>query len=345
MIMRSTNNSIIIKHAYYKRRARAIIANVSLIAIVLCICIMMLLYGNTNYSLDVVIRVLRGENIQGATFAIATLRLPRMLSGLLVGIAFGIAGHTFQTMLRNPLASPDIIGVTSGSSVAAVFCILVLGLSGPAVSIISVISGLLVSMLIYLLSKDISFSGSRLILIGIGIQAMLQAAISFLLLKASQYDVPGAMRWLSGSLNGMTMKGIPTLFIVVMVFGIISLLFTKYLQVLELGDEFATTLGIRLNLVRIILILSAVFLIAFATSTTGPIAFVAFLAGPIASKIVGRGSSNVLASGLVGALLVLSSDMIGQYVFSTRFPVGVITGILGAPYMLFLLICINRRGE
>nr|WP_295575360.1 iron chelate uptake ABC transporter family permease subunit [uncultured Intestinibacter sp.] len=343
--MRSTNNSIIIKHAYYKRRARAIIANVSLIAIVLCICIMMLLYGNTNYSLDVVIRVLRGENIQGATFAIATLRLPRMLSGLLVGIAFGIAGNTFQTMLRNPLASPDIIGVTSGSSVAAVFCILVLGLSGPAVSIISVISGLLVSMLIYLLSKDISFSGSRLILIGIGIQAMLQAAISFLLLKASQYDVPGAMRWLSGSLNGMTMKGIPTLFIVVMVFGIISLLFTKYLQVLELGDEFATTLGIRLNLVRIILILSAVFLIAFATSTTGPIAFVAFLAGPIASKIVGRGSSNVLASGLVGALLVLSSDMIGQYVFSTRFPVGVITGILGAPYMLFLLICINRRGE
>lgn len=345
MIMRSTNNSIIIKHAYYKRRARAITANVSLIAIVLCICIMMLLYGNTNYSLDVVIRVLRGENIQGATFAIATLRLPRMLSGLLVGIAFGIAGNTFQTMLRNPLASPDIIGVTSGSSVAAVFCILVLGLSGPAVSIISVISGLLVSMLIYLLSKDISFSGSRLILIGIGIQAMLQAAISFLLLKASQYDVPGAMRWLSGSLNGMTMKGIPTLFIVVMVFGIISLLFTKYLQVLELGDEFATTLGIRLNLVRIILILSAVFLIAFATSTTGPIAFVAFLAGPIASKIVGRGSSNVLASGLVGALLVLSSDMIGQYVFSTRFPVGVITGILGAPYMLFLLICINRRGE
>lgn len=345
MIMRSTNNSILIKHAYYKRRARAIIANVSLIAIVLCICIMMLLYGNTNYSLDVVIRVLRGENIQGATFAIATLRLPRMLSGLLVGIAFGIAGNTFQTMLRNPLASPDIIGVTSGSSVAAVFCILVLGLSGPAVSIISVISGLLVSMLIYLLSKDISFSGSRLILIGIGIQAMLQAAISFLLLKASQYDVPGAMRWLSGSLNGMTMKGIPTLFIVVMVFGIISLLFTKYLQVLELGDEFATTLGIRLNLVRIILILSAVFLIAFATSTTGPITFVAFLAGPIASKIVGRGSSNVLASGLVGALLVLSSDMIGQYVFSTRFPVGVITGILGAPYMLFLLICINRRGE
>ena len=120
---------------------------------------------------------------------------------------------------------------------------------------------------------------------------------------------------------------------------------TKYLQVLELGDEFATTLGIRVNLVRLVLVLSAVFLIAFATSATGPIAFVAFLAGPIASKMVGQGSPNVLASGLVGALLVLGSDMIGQFVFSTRFPVGVITGILGAPYMLFLLIGVNRRGE
>ena len=174
---------------------------------------------------------------------------------------------------------------------------------------------------------------------------MLQAVISFLLLKATQYDVPGALRWLSGSLNGMTMKNVPSLFIIVVIFGTAILFLTKYLQVLELGDEFATTLGIKINLVRLILILSSVFLIAFATSTTGPIAFVAFLAGPIASKLVGKGSPNVLASGLVGALLVLGSDMIGQFVFSTRFPVGVITGILGAPYMLFLLICINRRGE
>ena len=161
---------------------------------------------------------------------------------------------------------------------------------------------------------------------------MLQAVISFLLLKATQYDVSGALRWLSGSLNGMTMKSVPSLFVVVVVFGTIIVLLTKYLQVLELGDEFATTLGIRVNLVRVILVLSAVFLIAFATATTGP-------------KLVGKGSPNVIPSALVGALLVLASDMIGQFVFSTRFPVGVITGILGAPYMLFLLICVNKRGE
>lgn len=338
-------NQNMIKQGYAKRKMRMISVTLILLALTVGLCTIMLLYGKTNYPLSVVLKVLGGEQIQGYSFTIGTLRLPRMLCGLLVGLAFGIAGNTFQTMLRNPLASPDIIGITSGCSIAAVFCILVLHMSGSSVSIVAVISGIIVSILIYLLSKGSGFSGGRLILIGIGIQAMINALISFLLLKSSQYDVPSALRWLSGSLNGMSMKDIPSLFIVVVIFGGIILLLTKHLQILELGDEFATTLGVKINLVRIILILSSVFLIAFATAVTGPIAFVAFLSGPIASKLVGPGAPNVLASGLVGALLVLGADMIGQFVFSTRFPVGVITGILGAPYMLFLLICINRRGQ
>lgn len=342
--MIKTTHSII-KDGYSKRKTRLLSVNIILIALALCLCGMMLLYGKTNYSLSTVISVISGEQIQGATFTIATLRFPRMLCGLLAGLAFGIAGNTFQTMLRNPLASPDIIGISSGSSIAAVFCILVLHMSGSSVSIASVISGIIVSTLVYVLSKGSGFSGSRLILIGIGIQAMINALVSFLLVKASQYDVSNALRWLSGSLNGMSMDAVPTLLIVVVIFGIIILSLTKQLQVLELGDEFATTLGIKINLIRIMLILSSVFLIAFATSVTGPIAFVAFLSGPIAARLVGLGSSNVLASGLVGALLVLGADMIGQFVFSTRFPVGVVTGILGAPYMLFLLIVINRRGQ
>lgn len=342
-MMQNTHNMI--KQGYVKRKIRMVSVTFILLALTIGICVMMLLYGKTNYPLSVVMKVLGGEQIQGASFTIATLRLPRMLCGLLVGLAFGIAGNTFQTMLRNPLASPDIIGITSGCSIAAVFCILVLRMSGSSVSIAAVFSGIIVATLIYLLSKGSGFSGGRLILIGIGIQAMINALVSFLLLKASQYDVPGALRWLSGSLNGMRMEDVPSLFMIVVIFGGIILCLTKHLQILELGDEFATTLGVKINLVRIILILSSVFLIAFSTSVTGPIAFVAFLAGPIASKLVGLGAPNVLASGLVGALLVLGADMIGQFVFSTRFPVGVITGILGAPYMLFLLICINRRGQ
>ncbi|WP_160679798.1 iron chelate uptake ABC transporter family permease subunit [Clostridium sp. C8-1-8] len=339
------SNHAMIRQGYTRRKTRLISVNIILLILTIGICTMMLSYGKTTYDLNTVFRVLTGEKVKDATFAIATLRLPRMLCGLLAGLAFGIAGNTFQTMLRNPLASPDVIGISSGSSVAAVFCILVLRVSGSSVSIAAVVCGIIVAALIYLLSKGSGFSGGRLILIGIGMQAMINALISYLLARASQNDVPTALRWLSGSLNGMSIEDVPTLFIVVVIFGITILLLSKQLQILELGDEFATTLGIKINLVRIVLILSAVFLIAFATAVTGPIAFVAFLSGPIAARLVGLGSPNVLSSGLVGALLVLGADMIGQFAFGTRFPVGVVTGILGAPYMLFLLILMNRRGQ
>ena len=334
----------IIKTGYYHRRLRWITVTLVLTAIASLLCGAMLMLGNNRYSFTEVLRVLTGEQIQGITFAVGTLRLPRMLSGLLVGMAFGMAGNTFQTMLRNPLASPDIIGVSSGSSVAAVFCLLVLKLSGGVVAFASVFFGLFVAGLIYALSRGGSFSGGRLILIGIGIQAMLNAVISFLLLRASQYDVPAALRWLSGSLNGVQMKNIPTLAIVVIIFGSVLILFGKQLKLLELGEQYAITLGLRTDRIRLLLVLSSVCLIAFATSVTGPVAFVAFLAGPIAGRLVGMGSSNVVPAGLVGAVLVLGADLIGQFALPIRFPVGIITGILGAPYLLYLLIRMNRRG-
>ncbi len=338
------NNVDIVQSGYARRRFRWIIVTLLLGTVTLLLCITALLLGNTIYPLDVVIKVLLGEQIQGATFAISTLRLPRMLSALLVGMAFGMAGSTFQTMLRNPLASPDIIGITSGSSVAAVFCIVVLKVSGSIVSISAVVTGLLVAALIYMLSKGGSFSGGKLILIGIGIQAMLNAVISFLLLRASQYDVPGALRWLSGSLNGIRMTQITGLLMVVAIFGLVIILLGRHLKILELGEQSAITLGIRTDLTRLLLILSAVFLIAFATAVTGPVAFVAFLAGPIAAKLVGIGAANEFPSGLVGAILVLGADLIGQFAFDIRLPVGIITGILGAPYLLYLLIRMNRTG-
>ncbi|MDF2869178.1 MAG: transport system permease protein [Anaerocolumna sp.] len=338
-----TNNNLnIVKLGFHKRRVRFITVTVILTVITAILCSVMLYLGNTKYSPEIILRVLLGEEIKGATFAIETIRLPRMLAGLLAGMAFGMAGNTFQTMLRNPLASPDIIGVTSGSSVAAVFCILVLNVSGSIVSISAVVSGLTVAFLIYMLSRGGSFSGGRLILIGIGIQAMLNAAISYLLLRANQYDVPAAIRWLNGSLNGMQMKNIPGLFIVVLIFGCLLVLLSKMLKILELGEQSAITLGLRTDISRLLLVLGAVFLIAYATAVTGPIAFVAFLSGPIASKLAG--SSNTITAGLTGAVLVLLADIIGQYAFDIRFPVGIITGILGAPYLIYLLIRMNRTG-
>ncbi|MFV0528201.1 MAG: FecCD family ABC transporter permease [Lachnospiraceae bacterium] len=341
--MTEKTNHVIMK-GYKKRRRRRLLVCLLLICLLLVLAVIMLTYGNTVYSPETVLRVLQGEEIQGAVFAIKTLRLPRLIIGVLAGLAFGMAGSTFQTLLRNDLASPDIIGVSSGSGAAAVFCLLVLRLSGSIVSIAALVAGLVVAAVIYFLAQGKSFSKARLILIGIGVQAMLDAVISFVLLKGAQYDVAMALRWLSGSLNGVQMSEVPGLLLVVIVCGIFLTILARHLQVLQLGEDTATTLGVRVHKLYLPLLFSAVIMVAFATSVTGPIASVAFLSGPIASRLTGKGGSNTIPAGLVGAVLVLAADLIGQYVLGTRYPVGVITGVLGAPYMLFLLIRVNKKG-
>lgn len=268
-----------------------------------------------------------------------------MLTAILCGMAFGLSGNTFQQLLGNPLASPDIIGVTSGASVAAVFGILILKLDYGIVAVMAVFSGLLVSALIYFLSHKNGFSNTRLILTGIGMQAFLNSIISWMLLKASEYDVASALRWLSGSLNGVKMDTMPALAAVVFTAGLGILLLSRHLLILQLGEAHAVTLGIPVSITRLLLILLALVLTAFAASVTGPIASVAFLSGPIAARISGRGRSSMLAASLTGSILILISDLVGQFTLPSRYPVGVITGILGAPYLLFLLLRINHKGD
>ena len=336
--------TININDGYLKRKKKTIFITILLLIITIILCFNMLIIGKEKYSIETVIRVLIGQEIEGANFAISVIRLPRMLAGLLVGICLAIAGNTFQTILRNSLASPDVIGISTSSSAAAVFCILVLNYSGVIVSIISTIFGILISILIYMLSKGNVFSNNRLILIGIGVQTMLNALISYIMVNANEYDVPEALRWLSGSLNGIQMKSIPSLLIVTIIFTCIILILEKHIKIMELGEYLSINLRANSNVVRIILIISSVFIIAFSTSVTGPIAFISFLSGPIAKKLVGTGSKNLFISGLIGAILVLLSDLIGQFALNTRYPVGVITGVLGAPYLLVLLIKLNKKG-
>lgn len=278
--------NISVQQGFAQRHCRSVLAAAVLIVLSAVLACLVMTCGNTYYSLAEVWKILTSEGTKGAAFTIKTLRLPKMLIGILAGIAFGVSGNTFQTLLRNPLASPDIIGVTSGASAAAVFCILMLKWSGGIVSLVAVLAGLFVAALIYLLARDRhGYSGSRMILIGIG------------------------------------------------------------MQVMQLGEEYPVTLGAPVQRVRLGSILCALLLTAVATSITGPIASVAFLSGPIASRIVGRGRSNLLASALVGVVLILASELVGQNLFAVRYPVGVITGILGAPYLLLLLLQINKKGE
>ena len=303
-----------------------------------------LMYGETFYPPADVWRVILGETVPGASFTVGELRLPRGVLAALAGFCFGIGGVTFQTMLRNPLASPDIVGITSGASAAAAFAIVVLGLSETGVSVFAIVAALGVALTIYVLSFRDGVAGTRLVLIGIGMAAMLDSATAYVLSQAAQWDLQQAQRWLTGSLNGSTWQETVPVALALAVFGPLLLGQARNLAMLQLGDDAAAALGVRLERTRILVIVAAVGLLAFATAGTGPIAFVAFLSGPIAARIIGPAGSLLLPAGLVGALLVLVADLVGQYAFDTRYPVGVVTGVLGAPYLVYLLVRTNRAG-
>lgn len=309
---------------------------------VLSSVLLTLILGQSFTPLNTVMRVIGGADIPGVSFTIRELRLPRALMSLLAGACFGLGGIAFQTMLRNPLASPDIIGISTGASTGAVFAIVVLSLSGPAVSLIAIGCGLGVALLIYLLSWRQGVTGGRLILIGIGLAAMLQSVTAYLLMRAPSWSLQEALRWMAGSVNGAQLDQALTVLVALLLLGGLLLSRRQALDTLRMGDDVAASLGVHLNMTRIMVVLAAVGLVAVATAVTGPIAFVAFLSGPIATRLVGRGGSLLLPSALTGALLVLLSDYAGQFLLPARYPVGIVTGVLGAPYLIYLIIRDNK---
>ena len=325
------------------RQRRRTITLALLGAAVFAVYLVSLMWGEVFYGPGEIVRVMRGELVPGASYSVGELRLPRATMGLLAGFAFGLAGVTFQTMLRNQLASPDIIGISAGASAAGVIGIVIFGLSQTAVSIVSLIASLLVAFAIYVLSSRGGFAGTRLILIGIGVAAMLQSVVTYALSQASTWDLPTATRWLTGSLNGATWERLLPLAVTVGILLPTMVALGRGLELLRLGDDTAAALGVHVNATRLSLIVCAVILIAVATAACGPIAFVAFLAGPIATRLVS--GSLIIPSALVGALIILCSDLAGQYLLGTRYPVGVITGALGAPFLIYLLIRSNRAGS
>ncbi|MCR2814766.1 FecCD family ABC transporter permease [Microbacterium jiangjiandongii] len=326
------------------RQRRRALLTIALALAVVAVYALSLMVGRTFYPPLDVLRVIAGETVPGASFTVGELRLPRATLGLVAGLAFGLAGVTFQTMLRNPLASPDIIGITSGASAAAVVGIIVLSLNGTAVSLLALGGALVTAAAIYLLSNRGGFAGTRLILIGIGVAAMLDSVVTYVLSRAAAWDLQTAMQWLTGSLNGATWATVLPLAAACAVVVPIMLAQARNLGALRLGDDTAAALGVPVGRTRIALIVGAVVLLAFATAAAGPIAFVAFMAGPIAARLVGAGGSLLVPAALIGALLVLVADLVGQFAFDNRYPVGVVTGVLGAPYLIYLLIRTNRSG-
>lgn len=340
----STVTIAAVAHARVRRGRRRRVVIVVLTSVVVLAFTASLMIGHTFYPPSDVVRVMLGGDVGGASFTVGRLRLPRAIVAVTVGLCFGLGGVTFQTMLRNPLASPDIIGITAGAGAAAAFAIIVLRLSDGQVSVFAIAAGLAVALLVYALSFRRGVLGTRLILVGIGIAAMLDAFTAYVLSRAGEWDLQQAMRWLSGSLNGATWADAVIVAVALAVLGPVLLSRSRALDMLRLGDDAASALGVRVEPTRVLLIVAAVGLIAFGTAAAGPIAFVAFLSGPIAARIVGPHGSLLIPSALVGATLVVVGDLAGQWAFGTRFPVGVVTGVLGAPYLVYLVIRTTRAG-
>ncbi len=306
--------------------------------------------GEFALPLRDVLPALVGQGSPDADFIVSTLRLPRALTAVAVGVAFALSGVIFQSLARNPLASPDIIGITAGASTAAVLVVVAgsaLGVATTGVSLplAALLGGLATTTAVYLLAYRNGLSAYRLVLVGIGLAAVLTSVTQYLLTRADINDVQRAMVWLTGSLNGRGWDDLLPLALALTVLVPAVLLLARPLRALQLGDDTARGVGVPVERSRAVLVVLAVACASVATATAGPVAFVAFVAGPVARRLVGAPLTLVPAA-LVGALLVLLADLVARTVLSpTELPVGIVTGLVGAPYLLWLLARANRVGR
>ena len=286
---------------------------------------------------------LTGSAHRAAQYVVVQVRLPRLTMALLVGAALGAAGALLQSLLRNPLASPDLLGISGGSSVLAVFGLLVLGITGPALAGMALVGGLAASVLLLAAARGRA-AGLRLILAGIGLSFFTSSIIGFLMTRAQLQQTQSALIWLTGSLSSTPWWHVA----VVAVTWLIALpalyVLARWLPVAALGPEAASGLGIRPAVVRVLCIVVAVLLTAITCAFVGPISFIALCAPAIARPLVGHGRIALAASAGVGAALLAISDLIAQFALpGVSVPVGVVTGALGAVFLLWLLATSKGR--
>ena len=299
--------------------------------------------GDFSIPLLQVVPAIFGFGDDGSVFVVHELRLPRALAGTLVGLAFGLSGAIFQSVARNALASPDILGITAGASAAAVLAI-VAGASFAALALSAFGGALVLSVAIYVLAYRKGVSSYRFVLVGIGLSSIAIALTSYMITRADIYEAAEANVWMIGSLNAVGWETIGPLAVVLAFLAPLVLVLTGRLRALQLDDDMATGLGVDVERSRLSLLGVGVALVAVGTAAAGPIVFVAFLAPPIARRLA-RAPSALVPAALAGALIVLIADLIGRRVFApTEIPVGIFTGLCGAPYFLWLLARANKKG-
>ncbi|WP_040491968.1 FecCD family ABC transporter permease [Ilumatobacter nonamiensis] len=301
--------------------------------------------GDFPIPISEVVATLLGNPTDDSEFIVGTLRLPRVLVGAGVGAAFGMSGAIFQSLVRNPLGSPDIIGFTAGASLGAVTTIVVLDASAFGVSVGAVLGGLISALAVYLLAWKRGVQAYRLVLVGIGAGFAISAAIDYMITRAEIYDVQRATVWLTGSLNGRSWDDVRIVFLALLVLGPLAILMQRNLDRLDLGDDTAAGLGVDVGRAKLSLVLVGVLLAALGVAAAGPIAFVAFVAGPIARRLVSSPRACIVPAAFVGALVTVVADLAARRVLApTELPVGIMTALIGAPYLLWLLSRQARTG-
>ncbi|MFF2886272.1 FecCD family ABC transporter permease [Paenibacillus sp. NPDC057967] len=325
-------------HKGKTQKAVFIIAGFSLA--MLALSIVCLSFGGTSIPFKETFLSLIGKNEEASDLIIIQFRLPRILAAILVGAALAVAGAVLQGVIRNPLASPDLLGVTGGASVAVVaFMTLVTGYSIHWVPVIAVAGAFLTALINYVLAWKKGISPFRLVLIGIGISTAMGALTMFLLISGPAYLAAQVLNWMTGSIYGTNWTYIEVLWPWVAVFIPLSFLFAKELNVQSLGEATAVGLGSRLQLSRMVLLFFSVALAGAAVGVAGMVSFIGLLAPHMARKLVGHSYKLIIPlSAVLGAIILLLADLAGRMLFlPLDIPAGVFTAGIGAPFFMYLL--------
>lgn len=314
---------------------------VGAVLVLLCAVMVVLSVSSGSYTIPIpdVIATLAGRGSGGSTLVILEWRLPRALIAVIFGAALAISGAIFQSLTRNPLGSPDIIGFASGSYTGAIVALIAFGGGYMATAIGSLVGGLATAIIVFALAYRRGVQGFRLIIIGIGVAAMLGAFNSWLILRAPVEVAMRAGIWGSGSLNGMSAAQLAPSLIIFAILLPFALALGPSLRQLELGDDAAAALGTRTTIARLAAVVLGIALTAAVTATAGPIAFIALVAPQIAKRLTRSSGISLLPAAALGGLLLVFADYLAQRVFApVQLPVGLLTVSIGGLYFVYLLV-------
>lgn len=310
----------------------------------LLVAMMALQMGALHFTASQIVDALSGHATAQIQMVVMQWRLPRVVLALVIGGSLGLSGAIFQSLLRNPLGSPDIIGFNTGAYTGVLLALVIFQHNMVAVTGASIAGGLLTALVVYLLSWRNGVETFRLLIIGIGIRAMLMAFNTWLILKASQETALSAGLWSAGSLNGLTWVGSGPVLWVLAIAVIGCLCLARPMRLLEMGDDSACALGVPVERTRLLLLLFGVMLTAAATALAGPISFVALMAPQIARRLAGSLWLAMPMTALTGGLLLLLADLAAQHLFLPyQLPVGVLIVSMGGLYLIGLLFRESRR--